>query len=81
MDLGAEFDNFLDFQHALMQHGSQNKTVYVIAKSKTVQQANKTVVAGQPPYKEGFKYAYVKYVCKHYGAAVPAGKGIRPLQR
>ena len=79
--VGQTFDSWEEFEVAKKQYSKGKNVQYVIDNSRTVSAANKKLAVGRTRYDDKLKYAYVKLVCKHFGAGRKQSRGIRPQQR
>ena len=81
MEVGARFSTLEALQTAIDAYGTSNHVLFVIHDSKTTKAANKRVQKPSELYPESLKYAYIRFVCKKFGARKSEAKGLRPNQR
>lgn len=82
MDLriGDKFSTWVEFTTTLDDYQRTTNTVWTIAKSRSVEAANKRLK--QPPfYPQELVHAYVRLGCKHYGKCKSLSTGERVNQR
>ena len=78
METGSAFDTYESLLREIEEFGQKNNVVFVKHDSKTVETANKKAKEKFPSH---LKFAYVRFVCKHYGSRPSKSKGVRPNQR
>ncbi|XP_078516507.1 uncharacterized protein LOC144781502 isoform X1 [Lissotriton helveticus] len=79
--IGKEFADYETLDEFVSSLGKQQKVVFLKKDCRTVETFNKRVAVDQRKYNMKFKYAYIKYVCKHFGDYKSKSTGIRPNQR
>ncbi|XP_069063569.1 uncharacterized protein [Pleurodeles waltl] len=79
--IGKEFVDYETLDQFVASLGKQQNVVFLKKDCRTVETFNKRVAVDQRKYNMKFKYAYIKYVCKHFGDYKSKSTGIRPNQR
>ena len=81
IQIGDEFDTFVNFKAHLDQYSKEKNVQFCIADSCTVESANTKLSQNAKQFDARFKYRYVRFRCKHGGKLRTSSKGIRPNQR
>jgi len=76
---GSKFKHFSELYHSIQIYEEKRFCKLKNVDSKSVECANKKVKGKL--FDTKFKYAYVKFACKHAGTYSPRGRGDRPNQR
>ncbi|XP_069463557.1 uncharacterized protein [Ambystoma mexicanum] len=79
--IGREFSDYESLEEFIFTLGQQQKVFFMKKDCRTVETYNKRIADDQKKYHSKFKYAYIKYVCKHFGIYKSQSKGFRPNQR
>ncbi|ELU04385.1 hypothetical protein CAPTEDRAFT_223509 [Capitella teleta] len=73
---GSCFDDLESFETCMKQYMQQTHTVFVTQDSRTSAAHNRKTQPRNPIDEQKFKYAYIRYICKHFGNAKPGSKSM-----